>query len=135
MNPLNRVDGQRIQQRLADLGYYSGRGDGGWDNAARAALRRFKAANGLGNTEAWDAPAEAVLFDEQAVRADAAPSEQSKSVAPPATAAVRLPPKRPAPPAKTTQPAAAMTPSGSPRPPGFVPVPARVSGAATRASP
>jgi peptidoglycan hydrolase-like protein with peptidoglycan-binding domain len=114
MNPLNRADGQRIQQRLADLGYYSGRGNGGWDNALRAALRRFKAANGLGNNEEWDAPVEAVLFDEQAARADAGANDQRKSVTPPATMAVPLPPRRPAPPAKST--------------------PARV-GAATRASP
>ena len=46
MNPLNRADGQRIQQRLAALGYYNGRGDGAWDPAARVALRKFRAANG-----------------------------------------------------------------------------------------
>jgi peptidoglycan hydrolase-like protein with peptidoglycan-binding domain len=132
MNPLNRADGQRIQQRLADLGYYNGREDAGWDAAARAALRRFKTANGLGNTEDWDAPAEAVLFDEQAVRAGAAPSEARKSVTPPVAAAVPLPPKRPAPPTKTTEPATAMAPRDAPRPPGLIPTPARGSGAATR---
>ena len=132
MNPLNRADGQRIQQRLADLGYYNGRENAGWDAASRAALRRFKSANGLGNTEEWDAPAETVLFDEQAVRADAAPSEARKSVTPPVAAAVPLPPKRPAPSTKTTEPAAAMAPRDAPRPPGLIPAPARVSGAATR---
>ncbi len=130
MNPLNRADGERIQQRLADLGYYNGREDAGWDAASRAALRRFKTANGLGNTEDWDASAEAVLFDEQAVRADAAPSEARKSVTP--SVAVPLPPKRPAPSTKTTEPAAAMAPRDAPRPPGLIPAPARVSGAATR---
>jgi peptidoglycan hydrolase-like protein with peptidoglycan-binding domain len=134
MNPLNRADGQRIQQRLADLGYYSGRGDGDWDNALRAALRRFKAANGLGNTDEWDAPVEAVLFDEQAVRVDAPASDQRKSVAPPATVAVPLPPRRPPPPAKATEPAA-MAPVDALRPPGLIPVPARVSGAGTRPPP
>ena len=134
MNPLNRADGQRIQQRLAQLGYYSGRGDGWWDNASRAALRRFKAANGLGNSEEWDGPLEAVLFDQQAVRADAAPSEQRKSVTQAPLMAVPLPPKRPPPPTKTAEPAA--RPAGDAlRPPGFIPVPARVSGAPTRASP
>lgn len=132
MNPLNRADGQRIQQRLADLGYYNGREDAGWGAASRAALRRFKTANGLGHTEEWDAPAEAVLFDEQAVRGDAAPNEARKSVTPPVAAAVPLPPKRPAPPTKTTEPATAMAPRDAPRPPGLIPAPARVSGAATR---
>ena len=104
MNPLNRSDGQRIQKRLAELGYYNGRGDGAWDTAARTALRRFKAANGLGNSGDWDAPAETVLFDDQAVRAaDASASDPRKSAAPPAAAAVPLPPKRPAPPAKTAE--------------------------------
>ena len=133
MNPLNRADGQRIRQRLADLGYYSGRGDA-WDAASRAALRRFKAANGLGNSEEWDAPSEAVLFDEQAVRANAAPSEQRKPMTPPGTAAVPLPPKRPAPPTKTAEPGAAVA-RGAPRPAGVIPAPPRVSGTATRTSP
>jgi peptidoglycan hydrolase-like protein with peptidoglycan-binding domain len=133
MNPLNRTEGQRIQQRLAELGYYVGRGDVEWDAASRAALRRFKTANGLGKTEEWNAPAEAVLFDEQAIRADAAPSDVRKTVAPLAVA-VPLPPKRPAPPVRNAEPAAAVAPRDAPRPPGLVPPPPRVSGA-TRASP
>jgi Putative peptidoglycan binding domain len=132
MNPLNRADGQRIQQRLGDLRYYGGMGDGVWDAASRAALRRFKAANGLGNSEDWDAPVEAVLFDEQAVRADATPSNARKSVTPPGSAAVPLPPKRPTPPIKTTEPPAAMATRGAPRPPSVVVTPPRVSGAGTR---
>lgn len=101
MNPLNRADGQRIQQRLAALGYYNGRGDGAWDPAARIALRKFKTANGLGNNEDWDASAEAVLLDEQAVRAgDPGASDPRKIAAPAGAAPVPLPPKRPMPPAK-----------------------------------
>jgi len=101
MNPLNRADGQRIQQRLAALGYYNGRGDGAWDPALRAALRKFKAANGLGNNDDWDASAETVLFDEQAVRAgDPGASDPRKTAASAAAAPVPLPPKRPMPPAK-----------------------------------
>jgi peptidoglycan hydrolase-like protein with peptidoglycan-binding domain len=116
MNPLNRAEGQRIQQRLAQLGYYTGRGDGAWDTAARVALRKFKAANGLGNNGDWDGPVEAALFDEQAVRAaEAGTSDVRKIAAPSAAAAVPLPPKRPLPPAKA------------------VPTPAR--GAASRTSP
>ena len=101
MNPLNRADGQRIQQRLAALGYYNGRGEGAWDNAARVALRKFKTANGLGNNENWDASAETVLFDEQAVRAaDAGASDPRKTAASAGAASVPLPPKRPVTPAK-----------------------------------
>jgi peptidoglycan hydrolase-like protein with peptidoglycan-binding domain len=133
MNPLNRADGRRIQQRLADLGYYSGRGDTGWDAASRAALRRFKVANGLGHTEAWDAPTETVLFDEQAVRADAAPNDPRKAVMPPVVVAVPLPPKRPPPPAKAAEPAAAMASGDAPRPPGLIPTLPRA--APTRPSP
>jgi len=134
MNPLNRADGQRIQQRLAELGYYTGRGDGAWDAAARAALRKFRAANGLGNNEDWDAPAETVLFDEQAVRAgDAGTSGARKIAAAPAAAAVPLPPKRPPPPGKAAEHAAAITPQDAQRPPVVIPLQAR--GAASRTSP
>jgi peptidoglycan hydrolase-like protein with peptidoglycan-binding domain len=101
MNPLNRADGQRIQQRLAALGYYNGRGDGTWDPAVRAAMRKFKAANGLGNNEDWDAWAEAVLLDEQAVRAgEPGASDPRKTAASAAVAPVPLPPKRPVAPTK-----------------------------------
>jgi peptidoglycan hydrolase-like protein with peptidoglycan-binding domain len=114
MNPLNRSDGQRIQKRLAELGYYNGRGEGAWDTAARTALRRFKAANGLGNSADWDAPAETVLFDDQAVRAaDASASDPRKPAAPPAAAAVPLPPKRPAPAAKTAESAGTTPRNGA----------------------
>jgi peptidoglycan hydrolase-like protein with peptidoglycan-binding domain len=133
-NPLNRADGQRIQQRLAALGYYNGRGDGAWDNAARFALRKFKAANGLDNNENWDASTETVLFDEQAVRAaDAGSSDPRKPTASAATAPVPLPPKRPMPPAKAAEHAAAIVPQDNLRPPGPIPGPAR--GAPPRTSP
>jgi peptidoglycan hydrolase-like protein with peptidoglycan-binding domain len=130
MNPLNRADGQRIQQRLADLGYYNGVGNGVWDAASRAALRRFKAANGARNSEDWDDTTETVLLDAQAVRADAAPSDARKSVTPPV--AVPLPPKRPPPPAKAAEPTAVTATRGAPRPSGAVPTPPRISGTATR---
>lgn len=134
MNPLNRADGQRIQQRLAALGYYNGRGEGAWDNAARVALRKFKAANGLGNSETWDASTEAVLFDEQAVRAaDAGTSDPRKATASPGAAPVPLPPKRPMPPAKAAEHSAAVVPQDGLRPPGVISAPAR--GAAPRTSP
>jgi peptidoglycan hydrolase-like protein with peptidoglycan-binding domain len=112
MNPLNRADGQRIQQRLAALGYYNGRGEGAWDNAARVALRKFRVANGLGTNENWDASTEAALFDEQAVRAaDAGTSDPRKATASPVAAPVPLPPKRPMPPAKAAEHSAAVVPN------------------------
>jgi peptidoglycan hydrolase-like protein with peptidoglycan-binding domain len=126
MNPLNRADGQRIQQRLAQLGYYNGRGDGAWDTAARVALRKFKAANGLRNNDDWDGPVETVLFDEQAARApDAGAGEARKTAAPPSAAAVPLPPKRPMPTAKAAEHAGAIAPPGAPRPPSLIQTPAR----------
>jgi len=136
MNPLNRADGQRIQQRLTELGYYPGRGDGSWGAASRAALRGFKAANGLPEDEEWNAMAEAVLFDEQAVRAADAPTAGPRtSAAPMGTAAVPLPPRRPPPPAKLADPAPAPAPREAPRPRGVGPAPSRLTGAATRLSP
>jgi peptidoglycan hydrolase-like protein with peptidoglycan-binding domain len=137
MNPLNRADGQRIQQRLAALGYYNGRGDGTWDPAARAALRKFKAANGLGHNEDrddWDASTETVLFDEQAVRSgEPAASDPRKTPASAAAAPVPLPPKRPMPPAKAGEHAAAIEPPDARRPPRLIPGPTR--GAASRSVP
>ena len=135
MNPLNRPDGQRIQQRLAALGYYNGRGDGTWDPAARAALRKFKAANGLGNSEDWDAAAEAVLLDEQAVRASDPGAGDPRKTAPSAAGSpVPLPPKRPMAPTKAAERAAAVAaPPDASRPPGGVALPPR--GAAARNSP
>ena len=138
MNPLNRAEGQRIQQRLADLGYYSGRGEGAWGSASRAALRSFKAANGLRDTDEWDAMAETILFDEQAVRAADAPAIAPRNpVTSAATPAVPLPPKRPpAPAAKTVESTPALAPREAPRPPAVVPATGpRVSGTATRGSP
>ena len=102
MNPLNRADGQRIQQRLTELGYYTARGDGAWGIASRSALRNFKVANGLSDDDEWNAMAETVLFDEQAVRAADAPvgSARSPAQSPSTGVAVPLPPKRPPPPAR-----------------------------------
>jgi peptidoglycan hydrolase-like protein with peptidoglycan-binding domain len=140
MNPLNRADGQRIQQRLTELGYYTGRGDGAWGVASHSALRSFKVANGLPNDDEWNAMAEAVLFDEQAARAaDAAVgSTRNPAPAPAASVAVPLPPKRPPPPmtaAKTTEPAPSSAPHAAPRPPGLIPAQPRAPAAALRPSP
>jgi hypothetical protein len=134
MNPLNRADGQRIQQRLTELGYYAGHGDGAWGVASRGALRSFKVANGLPNDDGWDAMAETVLFDEQAVRAADASVGSTRNPPPAASVVVPLPPKRPPPPmtaAKTTDPAPSSPPRDAPRPPGLIPAqPPRVPAAA-----
>lgn len=127
LNPLNRADGQRIQQRLTELGYYTARGDGAWGIASRSALRNFKVANGLADDDEWNAMAETVLFDEQAVRAADAPVGSVRSPAPPPATgvAVPLPPKRPAPPAaaKAAELPSSLAPRDTPRPPGLIPGP------------
>jgi hypothetical protein len=128
MNPLNRADGQRIQQRLTDLGYYTGRGDGAWGTASRTALRGFKVANGLPNDDEWNAMAEVVLFDEQALRAADATVGSTRNPVPPtaASVAVPLPPKRPPPPATAAKAAelpSSLAPRDAPRPPGLIPGP------------
>jgi len=129
LNPLNRADGQRIQQRLVELGYYTGRGDGSWGAASRAALRNFKAANGLPADEEWNAMAEAVLFDDQAVHAgDATTAAPRTAVTPASSTSVPLPPKRPPRPAPKTGEAAQQ-------PPGFIQALSRFFGSASRASP
>jgi len=111
MNPLNRAEGQRIQRRLAELGYYVGGGDGLWGAASRNALRAFKLANGLGDDDLWNAMTETVLLDEQAARA---PDGAVRRVAAPAPAAAAPPAKR------TLQPAGARS-AETPRPPGAIP--------------
>jgi peptidoglycan hydrolase-like protein with peptidoglycan-binding domain len=138
MNPLNRADGQRIQQRLTELGYYTAHGDGAWGIASRSALRNFKVANGLSDDDEWNAMAETVLFDEQAVRAADAPVGSARSPAPSPVVAVPLPPKRPPPPAaaKAAELPSALAPRDAPRPPALIPTPpGRAPGAASRPSP
>ncbi|MGO4389072.1 peptidoglycan-binding protein [Microvirga sp. 2YAF29] len=56
----------RIQQRLADLGYFSGIVDGMWGPRSRTALRDFKLANGLARDDVWDERTETTLFTQYA---------------------------------------------------------------------
>jgi peptidoglycan hydrolase-like protein with peptidoglycan-binding domain len=88
MNPLNRADCQSIQRRLADLGYYSGGGDGLWGTASRNALRDFKVMNGLPDDDEWDAATEVALRGGEAVRA-------SEVIFRRAAQPIPLPPPRP----------------------------------------
>lgn len=59
-------DAIRVQQRLADLGYFSGIVDGMWGPRSRTALRDFKMANGLPRDDVWDERTETTLFTQYA---------------------------------------------------------------------
>ena len=61
-NPLNRADAVWLQDRLRELGYYSGSSDGVWGLNSRAALRAFKTQNGLPTDDKWDAATEGKLL-------------------------------------------------------------------------
>jgi peptidoglycan hydrolase-like protein with peptidoglycan-binding domain len=61
-NPLNRPDAFWLQDRLRELGYYSGNRDGVWGLNSKAALRAFKTQNGLPADDKWDAAAESKLL-------------------------------------------------------------------------
>jgi hypothetical protein len=131
LNPLNRADAERIQRRLAALGYYTTKGYGLWGTASRKALRAFKAANDLADDDEWDAMTESVLNDEQGVRVSAASidgvgptgaalpastASPAKTEPSPKSGIATKPPRRAAlPPARDE----------APRPPATVPLPAR----------
>lgn len=63
-----RIDATRVQERLKELGYFSGLTDGIWGPRSRAALREFRKAQGLGIDDHWDAT-QSELFSDRAVRA------------------------------------------------------------------
>jgi hypothetical protein len=69
-SPVNRSDAMWIQQRLRDLGYFSGNRDGLWDAASRNALHDFKSMNGLSADDRWDKETEQHLSSGQGIRAD-----------------------------------------------------------------
>lgn len=58
----SRDDVAEIQKRLAADGLYKGFPDGAWGPASRAALVRFKRANGLAPNDVWDAETQRKLF-------------------------------------------------------------------------
>jgi peptidoglycan hydrolase-like protein with peptidoglycan-binding domain len=68
--PLNRSDAMWIQERLHDLGYFSGERDGVWDVASRNALHDFKSMNGLSADDRWDKRTEQRLSSGRGIRAD-----------------------------------------------------------------
>lgn len=59
-----RADATEIQRKLFDLGYYTDAIDGLWGAKARAALRKYKRNNNLGDDEVWNLQTEIVLFRE-----------------------------------------------------------------------
>jgi hypothetical protein len=69
-SPVNRSDAMWIQERLHDLGYFSGNRDGVWDAASRNALHDFKSMNGLSPDDRWDKQTEQRLSSGQGIRAD-----------------------------------------------------------------
>jgi putative peptidoglycan binding protein len=71
-NPTFRSDAIPIQQRLQELGYYSGEGDekGVWGDSSRRALRDFKRVNGLQDDDKWDKDTETQLLSSPGVPAN-----------------------------------------------------------------
>jgi peptidoglycan hydrolase-like protein with peptidoglycan-binding domain len=69
-NPLVRQDAIWIQGRLRELGFYSANADGIWGPGSRAALRAFKAKNGLPLDDTWNSPTEVKLLDLAQARMD-----------------------------------------------------------------
>jgi peptidoglycan hydrolase-like protein with peptidoglycan-binding domain len=68
MNPLNATDAIKLQNRLAELGFFAGRSDGVWGPASRSALREFKTRNGLTADDQWDGDTERAVVAEGAIR-------------------------------------------------------------------
>jgi peptidoglycan hydrolase-like protein with peptidoglycan-binding domain len=122
MNPLNRTDAQRIQRRLAVLGYYGGNGDGLWGVTARRALRAFKTANDLADDDDWDSITESVLNEEQAIRVSAANVEWTGSTPALVGGAPTKPDSMPVPvPRPVKRSALPMARDEIPRPPAAIP--------------
>ena len=63
-----------LQQRLAELGYYSGQAHGKYDSQTQKAVKMFEKANGLRNDGAASAEDQAVLYSDTAIAAGAAAS-------------------------------------------------------------
>jgi hypothetical protein len=68
-DPVNRTDAIWIQERLHDLGYFSGKRSGVWGIVSRNALRDFKSMNGLPGDDRWDKETEQRLLAGGSIRA------------------------------------------------------------------
>lgn len=64
-------DAKRVQRRLTDLGFLLGTANGTWGPRSRKALRDFRGAQGLGNSDTWDEKAQQALFSATVARAPA----------------------------------------------------------------
>ena len=62
---------KRIQRRLMELGFLAAPANGTWGPRSQRALRDFRGAQGIGNSDTWDEKAQQDLFSATAVRAPA----------------------------------------------------------------
>jgi len=62
-------DAKLVQIRLMDLGFLFGTADGAWGPRSRRALRDFRGAQGLGDSDIWDWQAQHDLFSATAASA------------------------------------------------------------------
>jgi peptidoglycan hydrolase-like protein with peptidoglycan-binding domain len=69
---LGQVEGaKRVQQRLIDLGFLFATANGNWGPRSRKALRDFRVAQGLENSDTWDDKTQQNLFSAATARAPA----------------------------------------------------------------
>src|SRR5439155_17487500 len=61
-------DAKRVQRRLTELGFLFGAANGSWGPRSRKALRDFRSAQGLGNSDTWDETTRRALFSPAAAR-------------------------------------------------------------------
>jgi hypothetical protein len=61
-------DAKRVQQRLIDLGYFSGPVNGIWGPKSRHALSEFRTAEKIGQDDHWDQATEEKLFSDSTAR-------------------------------------------------------------------
>ena len=64
-------DAKRVQRRLIELGFLFATADGHWGPRSLKALRDFRSAQGIGNSDTWDEKAQQDLFSAAAARASA----------------------------------------------------------------
>jgi hypothetical protein len=62
-------DARRVQRRLTELGFLVGAANGTWGPRSRQALRDFRSAHGLGNSDTWDEKVQQALLSPAAARA------------------------------------------------------------------
>jgi hypothetical protein len=64
-------DAKRVQRRLIELGFLFATANGNWGPRSRKALRDFRGAQGLGNSDTWDEKTQQNLFSAASARAPA----------------------------------------------------------------